>query len=143
MTVGYSSNRRWLSCIFLDIEPSTRSTSGLNCTYGPFTNVVFQNAELSSLAGTITRGYDLLDRLTSETTPEGTITYTYDAAGRRTAATVSGQAAVSYSYDSANRLTGVTEGTATVSFGHDTAGRRTSLTLPNGPDPIRWTGCVA
>ncbi|HEX5107368.1 MAG TPA: RHS repeat domain-containing protein, partial [Vicinamibacterales bacterium] len=35
-----------------------------------------------SVGGTITRQYDLSDRLTSETTPEGTISYTYDALDR-------------------------------------------------------------
>jgi RHS repeat-associated protein len=67
-----------------------------------------------------------------ETTPEGTVTYSYDAADRRTAMGVSGQTGVSYSYDAADRLTEVAEGTATVTIGYDSANRRTSLTLPNG-----------
>jgi len=70
--------------------------------------------------------------LTAETTPQGTVSYAYDAAGRRTSLTVLGQPTVTYTYDNANRLTQITQGTATVSFGHDAAGRRTSLTLPNG-----------
>lgn len=41
-----------------------------------------------STTGTITRTYDLLDRLTQEATPQGTVSYTYDAAGRRTTMTV-------------------------------------------------------
>ena len=85
-----------------------------------------------SVNGTIARGYDDLDRLTSETTPQGTMAYTYDAAGRRSTATVTGQPAVSYGYDAANRLTSVTQGTATVGLAYDLAGRRSSLTLPNG-----------
>ena len=47
-----------------------------------------------SLAGNITRSYDGLDRLVSETTPQGSIGYTYDLAGRRTGMTVNGQSAV-------------------------------------------------
>ncbi|HXH81927.1 MAG TPA: RHS repeat domain-containing protein, partial [Candidatus Tectomicrobia bacterium] len=79
-----------------------------------------------------TRTYDGLDRLTQETTPNGTVSYTYDAAGRRTSMTVSGQATVTYGYDTADRLTSITQGSQTVSFAYDAAGRRTSLSLPNG-----------
>ncbi len=43
---------------------------------------------VDSVTGTITRGYDGLDRLTSETTPQGSVTYTYDSAGRRQTMTV-------------------------------------------------------
>ena len=78
------------------------------------------------------RRQDLLDRLTEEVTPEGTVSYDYDDAGRRTSMTVAGQTAVTYSYDNADRLTGVTQGTAAVTIGYDNADRRTSLTLPNG-----------
>ena len=38
---------------------------------------------VDSVAGTIERTYDLFDRLTEEVTPEGTVNYTYDDAGRR------------------------------------------------------------
>src|SRR5438128_11646183 len=40
---------------------------------------------VDSITGTVTRNYDGLDRLTSETTPHGTVTYQYDAAGIRSA----------------------------------------------------------
>ena len=87
---------------------------------------------VDALAGTIMRGYDLLDRLTSETTPEGTVSYSYDAAGRRETMTVAGQPMVSYSYDNAGRLAGMTQSAVSVSAAYDAADRRTSLTLPNG-----------
>jgi YD repeat-containing protein len=54
---------------------------------------------VDSGAGTISRTYDLLDRLTQEGPPEGTVSYTYDAASRRATMTVAGQTAISYSYD--------------------------------------------
>src|SRR5690349_2415154 len=79
-----------------------------------------------------TRSYDGLDRLTSEVSPRGSVSYSYDAAGRRTGMTVSGQAAVTYQYDNANRLTQVTQGTSTVAIQPDSDGRRQSVTLPNG-----------
>jgi RHS repeat-associated protein len=87
---------------------------------------------VDSVAGTISRTYDLFDRLTQESTPEGTLNYTYDAASRRATMTVAGQTAVSYSYDDADRLTDITQGTTTVSIAYDNGDRRASLTLPNG-----------
>lgn len=79
----------------------------------------------------ITRGYDGLDRLISEVTPQGSVSYSYDAAGRRTSMSVSGQNAISYAYDNANRLTQITQGSANVAIVPDSEGRRQSLTLPN------------
>jgi RHS repeat-associated protein len=87
---------------------------------------------VDSIAGTVNRSYDLLDRVTQETTPQGSVSYGYDNAGRRTSMTVAGQAAVSYAWDNANRLTGITQGSSSVGFVYDAANRRTSLTLPNG-----------
>jgi YD repeat-containing protein len=87
---------------------------------------------VDSLAGTIIRGYDMLDRLIQEVTAQGTVSYTYDAAGRRTSLTVLGQPTLSYTYDSADRLTQITQGAATVTLAYDPAGRRTSLSLPKG-----------
>lgn len=87
---------------------------------------------VDSGAGTISRTFDLLDRITQEVTPEGTINYTYDGANRRATMQVAGQSSVTYTYDNANRLTGITQGSATLSIVYDNADRRTSLTLPNG-----------
>jgi RHS repeat-associated protein len=84
------------------------------------------------VGGTITRAYDGLDRLTSETTPEGSISYTYDTNGRRTGMTVAGQPAITYAYDNADRLMTITQGAAVTTFANDNANRRTSLTLPSG-----------
>ena len=77
--------------------------------------------------GTITRGYDTLDRMTSETRAEGTVNYTYDNASRRATQTVAGQTQVTYGFDNANRLTNITQGTQSVVIGYDTADRRTSV----------------
>jgi RHS repeat-associated protein len=81
----------------------------------------------------ITRQYDALDRLLAETTALGTVSYQYDALGRRTQMTVSGQAPVAYTYDAASRLRGITQSPLNpVTFDYDALGRRTLLTLPNG-----------
>ena len=85
-----------------------------------------------SIASPITRVPDLLDRLSSETTPQGSIAYGYDNANRRTTMQVAGQAQVSYTWDNANRLTAITQGSSAVGISYDNANRRTSLTLPNG-----------
>ncbi len=90
-----------------------------------------RNSSLSLLT-LLARGYDGLDRLVSEATAEGSVGYSYDAAGRRTAMTVGGQQPVSYFYDNDNRLVQIAQGGSGVSFAYDTDGRRTSLTLPNG-----------
>ena len=60
----------------------------------------------------------------SETTPQGSVSYTYDLADRRSTMTVSGQPAVTYGYDAANRLRTVTQGTATVTITYDDADER-------------------
>jgi RHS repeat-associated protein len=87
---------------------------------------------VDTAGGTITEAYDNLDRLTSETTPQGSISYGYDLAGRRTSITVAGQPQITYSYDNANRLTQIAQGTSTVGFSFDNANRRSTLTLSNG-----------
>ena len=87
---------------------------------------------VDSISGTIMRTFDGLDNLTDEQSPQGEVTYAYDAASRRTSMTVVGQNAVSYTYDNANRLTQIAQGSSTVGFSYDNANRRTSLTLPNG-----------
>jgi len=87
-------------------------------------------------SASICHTYNDLTRTSTETTPQGTVTYTADLAGRRATMTVSGQPAVSYTFDFANRLTQISQATtptATVTnFAYDAASRRTSVTLPNG-----------
>lgn len=87
---------------------------------------------VDSIAGTTTFGYDGFNRVTSVSSPQGSVSYTYDALGRRQTMTVAGQAEVSYNYDNGNRLTQVSQGSSSVQIGYDANGRRTSLTLPNG-----------
>jgi YD repeat-containing protein len=58
--------------------------------------------------------YDLLDRLTKESTPRGTVSYAYDVLGRRTSLKINNQRSLSYSYDDNDRLTTITEGNETL-----------------------------
>ena len=65
---------------------------------------------VDTAAGTITRTYDGLDRLTQETTPQGAVSYTYDAASqllnvRRSAGASGAIVSSSYAYDAAGRTT--------------------------------------
>lgn len=85
-----------------------------------------------SAAGSLTRSYDLLDRMTAETGPSGSVSYSYDGADRRVAMSAPGQPPTTYSYDQADRLTGVVRGSQNVTHSYDGAGRRQSTVLPNG-----------
>jgi RHS repeat-associated protein len=87
---------------------------------------------VDSITGTISRAFDGLDHLTSETTRTGGISYTYDAIGRRASMNTSGQMPVNYSYDNADRLLQIVQGSSVVNAAYDDAGRRTLLTSPNG-----------
>jgi RHS repeat-associated protein len=80
----------------------------------------------------VSNRYDTLDRLTAETTALGTVTYVYDALGRRTGMSTPGDAPVSYGYDGASRLTQILQAGLLVQLDYDARGRRTRLTLPNG-----------
>ena len=109
-------------------------STSTNYTYDAGNRVTqVQEKDVSgTVTATITRTYDGLDRLTNETTVQGSVTYVYDNASRRTSMTVAGQPAVTYGYDNANRLTTITQGTSVVTLGYDNADRRTSATYPNG-----------
>lgn len=73
-----------------------------------------------------------LDELTQQVSPQGTVSYQYDAAGRRQWMTAGSQAQVTYTYDNANRLTGLAQGSTLVTSAFDNANRLQKLTLPNG-----------
>ena len=78
-----------------------------------------------------------LDFMTQEVTPQGTVNYVPDLAGRRTSMTVkigtSSQPPVNYYYDNADKLTSVSQnGLTTTKVYGDPAGRLSSVTLPNG-----------
>ncbi|HEY2579826.1 MAG TPA: putative toxin, partial [Streptosporangiaceae bacterium] len=84
------------------------------------------------LTGASTYVYNTLDELTGYTSPQGSISYAYDADGQRTKMTVASQPAVSYSYDADGDLTKETQGTASAAVTYDGDGNVTKETLPNG-----------
>jgi YD repeat-containing protein len=87
---------------------------------------------VDSAAGTITRTYDNFDNLIDEQTPQGEVTYSYDAARRLQTRTVVGETAVSYAWDNAGNPLSAVQGSATLSYAYDSAGRVSSVTMPNG-----------
>ncbi|MCI0544887.1 MAG: hypothetical protein L0Z49_10650, partial [Actinobacteria bacterium] len=100
-------------------------------------------AVIDSVSGTITRGYDnRFDSLTDETSPQGTVAYTYHADGQRATMTPTGGTPLSYGYDAAKRLTALTQGAGTgpalpataqsLGFSYDESDRPTRVTFPNG-----------
>jgi RHS repeat-associated protein len=120
-TITYDALNRVTQVLFAD-------TSTIAYAYDPASRLI---QVTDSMTGAITRTYDGLDRVTAETTPQGTVNYTYDAAGRRSSMTVQGQPVVTYAYDDANRLTSISRGTLAVGLLYDAAGRRSTLSLPN------------
>ena len=99
-----------------------------------------------SVTGTISYTYSgtgcgtgcgsIADKVASETTPLGSISYTYDAIGRRTSMTVTGQPTVNYTYDTGGRLNGISTRIGGVAKNftvtYDGLGRRSSVALLNG-----------
>lgn len=89
-----------------------------------------------ALAGCPSCGGGVSNKVVQETTPLGSISYTYDALGRRASMTVAGRPTVNYNYDAAGRLAGINApisgSSGHFSLGHDPDGRRSNITLPNG-----------
>lgn len=75
-------------------------------------------------------GYDLLDNVTSESAPEGSVTHQYNWTLPKTLQ-VPNQTIVNYTFDPANRLTNVAQGSLAANRTYDAADRLTCLTLPN------------
>lgn len=91
---------------------------------------------MADITGTTSYSYDSRDRLLSKSTPEGSLTYTYDVAGnRKTVQSDSGAYDVGYGYDALNRLASVTDhvaGGGTTTYHYDDGGRLGSYDYPNG-----------
>ena len=100
-----------------------------------------QRASMTDASGTTTYSYDNRDRLRSKSTPAGTLSYTYDAAGNvltTTSSNVNG-ASLAYGYDADNRLVSVNDSrllshgaaSGVTAYSYDPAGNVLSYTYPN------------
>ncbi len=76
--------------------------------------------------------YDSLNRLITETTDRGIVSYTYDAISRITERRINGSDSTTYVYDKANRIRTITYRNKSVLYDYDIAGRLIKKTLPNG-----------
>jgi RHS repeat-associated protein len=98
-----------------------------------------KRASMTDASGTTNYTYDNLDRLKTKATPQGTLSYTYDAAGNVASMTSSNTngISVSYTYDSLNRLSTVVDnnlpvGHNTTQYTYDPASNVATVTYPNG-----------
>jgi RHS repeat-associated protein len=94
-----------------------------------------RRATMTDATGRSTYTYDSRDRLVSKATPEGTLAYTYDAAGDRLRVkSDSAKYDVSYGYDALNRLSTVTDnaGGAAASYSYDAGGSMSGVAYGNG-----------
>jgi RHS repeat-associated protein len=115
--------------------------STINYTYDVGARLT-QIADNTSGAGTITRTFDDLDRLTNEKQVNASnqgVTYTYNTDSTRATMTVQGATPVTYGYNNAAQLTSVTQGTASAGLSYFTDGRLQTLTLKPAPNPISQT----
>ena len=135
---SFTDRRGKLSTYQYDgLNRRTLAEFGTPPTYESTVNYYYDGGDrltsvVDSSSGTITPVFDGLNRLTSETTPQGSVAYTYDNDGHLTKAQVTGQTAVAYYYDNASRLYQVTQGTSNTVISYDSDNRRSTLTLPNG-----------
>ena len=98
-----------------------------------------KRATMTDASGTTTYGYDSLDRLITKATPEGTLNYTYDAAGNLAsmASSNANGTSVAYTWDQDNRLSSVVDnrlpaGQNTTVYSYDPASNLATVSYPNG-----------
>ena len=89
---------------------------------------------MSDVSGVTTYTYDpQTDRLMQKQTPEGTLNYTYDAAGNLKSLQSQNQngASDAYTYDADNRLSSVVDASGVTTYAYDAVGNLQSFAYPN------------
>lgn len=130
-TYTYDSMNRLLS----KIPDASFGEPTISFTYTP----TGKRASMTDSSGTTTYTYDSQDRLKTKSTPQGTLSYSYDAAGN-VASMVSSNTnglSVAYTYDNLNRLSTVMDnrlpvGQNTTTYTYDSASNLATMTYPNG-----------
>jgi YD repeat-containing protein len=89
---------------------------------------------MTDASGPTTYEYDDRDRLKRKVTPEGMLTYSYDAAGdvKTIQSSNPNGANLAYEYDELNRLKTVTDANGTTHYSYDNVGNLQGFTYPNG-----------
>jgi RHS repeat-associated protein len=115
-------------------HPSTKNTANAadyeQLSYDAGSNVTARRLRDGT---SITYAYDALGRRTGKTLPAGQpgATYAYDLLSRPTSAVQAGQT-LTFAYDALSRNTSQAGPQGTVSYQYDAAGRRTRMTWPDG-----------
>jgi RHS repeat-associated protein len=148
--LGYDANSNVTSHRLRDGTSITFSYDNLNRVSlktlpnsEPFVSYAYDNlgrlTSASQTGNSLSFTYDALNRNLTQVSPQGTVTSTWDLAGRRTQLTYPGSG-LYVNYDflvtgevSAIRENGATSGVGVLaSYGYDNLGNRTSLTFGNG-----------
>jgi RHS repeat-associated protein len=99
-------------------------------------NATGQRASMVDAAGTTNYTYDSRNRLKTKATPQGTLTYSYDAASNVTGVVSSNANGtdVQYTYDANNRLASVVDNrtSGTTTYSYDATNQVASIAYPNG-----------
>ncbi len=97
-----------------------------------------QRSTMTDASGITHYGYDGRGRLETKQTPQGTLSYTYDAMGNlaSTASSNTNGASVAYAYDTLNRLSTVTDnrlsaGANQTTYSYDAVGNLQGYVYPN------------
>ena len=124
-----------LNRLLTKVPDPTLNEPTVTFTYTP----TGKRESMTDASGTTNYTYNNLDRLKTKATPQGTLTYTYDAAGN-VASMASNNAngiSVAYTYDNLNRLATVVDnrllvGQNTTQYSYDPASNLATVTYPNG-----------
>jgi RHS repeat-associated protein len=120
---------------------SINGGEGQTLTYDAFNDVLTHGTTTSGTAGTETYTYNAMGWLISDAQPMGTVSYSYDAYGRRASLGWPGGYYVYYAFDAADELTGIGETNfGLIGFDYDDYGRRVHLYRNNGTG---WTTTYA
>ncbi|MEW1611591.1 MULTISPECIES: putative T7SS-secreted protein [unclassified Streptomyces] len=111
-----------------DLDPIVRKDAAGSVTAFAY-DLTDQLAEAVNADATITWLRDRYGRLKSETVNGRTVSYTYDALGRRTGRTTPSGATSTWTYDAAGRRSSLTTSGRTLTFERDAAGREVARHL--------------
>lgn len=102
--------------------------------YDPVGNVISQTDRMGRQT---TIAYDNINRPTTVSYVDATVTYQYDAAGRWTSVS-DASGTIAWQYDNANRVTAEVTNLGTVSYGYNNANQRSTMTAADRP-PVNYS----